>query len=178
MAFFSPVLLFLLCFSLFVSNHGPINAFVLFSNKIVRIPKGGSCYSCSQDKHLILHPHLIQATPQNCEKEASEKKENPTPQQDILGTKNEHYLTAGGMYEISSGPDHHLINVDHEQLDSLGDKSVNVHELKLDAVTVTFVTFAFGALCLFGFAFIDGELVSNVVARVQNALIMLTIYSI
>ncbi len=81
-----------------------------------------------------------------------------------------HYPTAGGMYDISEGPGHHLINVDHDKLDDLGDKSVNVHEVQLDAVTVTFLSFAFLALSFFVFAFSAAGGLNNAIARIQNFL--------
>ena len=80
-----------------------------------------------------------------------------------------HYPTAGGMYDISEGPGHHLINVDHDKLTDLGDKSVSVHEMKLDAVTVTFLSFTLLALFLFVFAFSDGGGLDNLIAWFQNA---------
>ncbi len=81
-----------------------------------------------------------------------------------------HYPTAGGIFDISRGPDHHLINVDHDKLDDLGDKSVNVHEMKLDAVTVTVASFGFLALCFFVFVFMDGGGgLSNLIARIHNS---------
>lgn len=73
------------------------------------------------------------------------------------------------MFDITQGPGHHLINVDHNKLDDMGDKTVNVNEMKLDAVTVTFFSFTFLALCVFVFVFGDGGV--GLIARFQNAMI-------
>eukprot|EP01083_Nonionella_stella_P037319 101724_1 len=63
-----------------------------------------------------------------------------------------HYLTEGGMYDISEGPEHHLINVNHEQLENLSHKSENVFEVKkLDVLTVTIAVFVWLALFFFAF---------------------------
>ena len=84
-------------------------------------------------------------------------------------SKNVHYPTEGGMYDISEGPGHHLINVDHDKLHDVEEmKSVNVHEVKVDAVTVTFASFASLALVLFLLAFSDEGDLGNFIARVQN----------
>lgn len=80
-----------------------------------------------------------------------------------------HYPSAGSMFDITQGPGHHLINVDHNKLDDMGDKTVNVNEMKLDAVTVTFFSFTFLALCVFVFVFVDGGV--GLIARFQNAMI-------
>lgn len=61
-----------------------------------------------------------------------------------------HYPTAGGMYDISEGPGHHLINVNHDKLEDvekLKKQSVNVHEVEVDAATITMI--CFGTLALF-----------------------------
>jgi hypothetical protein len=60
-----------------------------------------------------------------------------------------HYPTEGKMFDIDKGPDHHLIEVDHKDLENLGDKSVQVHEVKVDAVSITLATFGILALLLF-----------------------------
>jgi len=65
-----------------------------------------------------------------------------------------HYPTEGGMFDINKGPSHHLIEVAPEDLVALGDKSVEVHELKVDAATLTFASFGAMALFLFVLAFI------------------------
>lgn len=84
----------------------------------------------------------------------------------------DNYPTAGGMYDISEGPGHHLINVDHDKLHDLEEiKSVNVHEVEVDAVTVTFVSFITVALFLITLAFVeDGnkEGLNSLIARIQN----------
>lgn len=53
------------------------------------------------------------------------------------------------MFDIDKGPGHHLIDVDHKDLEKLGDKTVEVHEMKVDATTLTLVSFGILALFLF-----------------------------
>jgi hypothetical protein len=60
-----------------------------------------------------------------------------------------HYPTEGKMFDIDKGPGHHLIDVDHKDLEKLGDKTVEVHEMKVDATTLTLVSFGILALFLF-----------------------------
>ena len=100
----------------------------------------------------------------------SEREEKAKAIESLSSSSHLHYPTAGGMYDISEGPGHHLINVDHDKLDDLGDKSVNVHEVQLDAVTVTFLSFAFLALSFFVFAFSAAGGLNNAIARIQNFL--------
>jgi len=64
-------------------------------------------------------------------------------------TFQSHYPTEGGMFDISKGPSHHLIDVDPENIEALGDNSVEVHEMKVDASTLTFAFFGFMAFFLF-----------------------------
>lgn len=59
------------------------------------------------------------------------------------------------MFDIDKGPGHHLIDVDHKDLEDLGDKSVEVHEVKVDATTLTLASFGFLALFLFVVPFIN-----------------------
>ncbi len=72
---------------------------------------------------------------------------------DSSSQRKKHYPSEGKMFDIEKGPDHHLIEVDHKDIENLGDKSVNVHEMKLDAVDITVASFAFLAFVLFYVAF-------------------------
>jgi hypothetical protein len=54
---------------------------------------------------------------------------------------NKKYPTEGAMFDIEKGPDHHLIEVDKKDLKKVRGPAVNVHEMKLDAVTITFLSF-------------------------------------
>ena len=66
-----------------------------------------------------------------------------------------HNPTEGKMFDIDKGPGHHLIDVDKKDLEDLGDKSVEVHEMKVDAATVTLVSFGMLALFLFVMPFMN-----------------------
>ncbi len=84
-------------------------------------------------------------------------------------SQNMHYPTSGGMYDISEGPGHHLINVDHDKLDNLEERqSVNVHEVELDAATVTLVSFGTLALILFVLAFTEEGGLFSLVERFRT----------
>ena len=54
---------------------------------------------------------------------------------------NKKYPSEGTMFDIEKGPDHHLIEVDKKDLKKVRGPPVNVHEMKLDAVTITFLSF-------------------------------------
>lgn len=87
------------------------------------------------------------------------------------------------MYTISRGPEewdaeahphHHLVEADHEKLHDLTDHPVSqldveVHEMKLDAVTVTALCFAAIAINFMLFAHMDTGL-GGIVASLQNSL--------
>ena len=87
-------------------------------------------------------PHMRVLTSQQMKVPATTRYESP------------HYPTEGGMFDINKGPAHHLIDVAPEDLEALGDKSVEVHEMKVDAATLTFASFGVMVLFLFVFAFI------------------------
>ena len=60
------------------------------------------------------------------------------------------------MFDIEKGPGHHLIDAIPKDIEDLGDKSVDVQEMKVDAVdavdAATIVTFlSFGILALLSF---------------------------
>ena len=101
--------------------------------------------------------------------EATSTSSRTSKQEDTAISKTVHYPTEGGMYDISEGPGLHLINVDHDRLHDLEEmKSVNVYEVKVDAVTVTFASFASLAMVLLLLAFSDEGILLNFVARVLN----------
>ena len=65
------------------------------------------------------------------------------------------YATEGSMFDITQGPGHHLIDVAPKDLQSFEEeKSVKVHEMKVDASTLTVVSFGFLAFLLFVLPFI------------------------
>lgn len=151
---------------------GQVDAFQMLPNNWLHYVHQISSNSKSHAKRIIsIHPLKVL----NASEDAKRLNEND---KDMITKEDEleqphyhlHYPTAGGIFDISRGPDHHLINVDHDKLNDLGDKSVNVHEMKLDAVTVTVATFGFLALCFFVFVFMDGGGgLSNLIARIQNS---------
>lgn len=81
---------------------------------------------------------------------------HPRPKlQDATTGKTKMYATEGGMFDITQGPGHHLIDVAPEDLQAFEqEKSVEVHEMKVDASTLTVVSFGFLAFFLFVLPFI------------------------
>ena len=156
---FSMPLLVLTSSSTWIST----NAFVILpSERTSMVSKyEGNIYPPSS--HPLRESYQSQESDLKDKKKTSfEDKQEEQLQQSMHG----HHLE---MYDISKGSDHHLIDVDHNKLDDLGDKSVNVHELQLDAITVTFFSFAFFSIFLFILAFVDYSDMINLVARVQNS---------
>ena len=156
---FSMPLLVLTSSSTWIST----NAFVILpSERTSMVSKHeGNIYPPSS--HPLRESYQSQESDLKDKKKTSfEDKQEEQLQQSMHG----HHLE---MYDISKGSDHHLIDVDHNKLDDLGDKSVNVHELQLDAITVTFFSFAFFSIFLFILAFVDYSDMINLVARVQNS---------
>ena len=114
-----------------------------------------------------------------CEQTGSEKKVSEctctSPESMTAHKSKKHYPTEGEMFDIEKGPGHHLIDAipkDIEDLgdksvmidanpkviEDLGDKSVNVHEMKVDAATITFLSFGILALLLFVVPFVQEKL--------------------
>lgn len=76
------------------------------------------------------------------------------------------YPSEGSEYDVKIGPGHHLIDVDHEKLEKL-DNLVEVHEIKVDAITVTALTFLSLSFFLFVIANSDVGL-NGFLASLQN----------
>jgi len=79
------------------------------------------------------------------------------------------------LYGITRGPfhdrhdtHHHLIDVDKDKLDDLGDKSVQVHEMELDPVTITALCFAAIAINFMVFAHWGDAGLGGLVASISN----------
>ena len=122
-----------------------------------------------------LAPSRIQQMRLYSTKKVSEKKVSEStftsPESTTAHKSKKHYPTEGEMFDIEKGPGHHLIDAipkDIEDLgdksvmidanpkviEDLGDKSVNVHEMKVDAATITFLSFGILALLLFVVPFV------------------------
>ena len=85
------------------------------------------------------------------------------------------------MFTVSRGPEewdaehhphHHLVDADHDKLHDITDHpvsqlNVNVHEMDLDAVTITALCFAAIAINFMLFAHVDSGL-GGFVASLQN----------
>ena len=85
--------------------------------------------------------------------------------------KHPHYESEGSIFDITSGPGHHLIDVDSEKLkEVLVEKSVNVNEITVDPISITAVTFLTLALLIFVIVFFDDMGLSSLIANIQNRL--------
>jgi len=146
------------------------HTFITNDNKSIAfspwLKKGSVLFSSEENQYQRLdHPK------EKKEDKVQDKKE-VKKEEDITNMKQHqrlHYPTAGGMFDVSVGPSHHLVGVDHEKLKDLENKppSVNVHEVKVDAVTVTFFSFAL-ALCVFILAMDETGLMGSYIAKIQN----------
>ena len=77
------------------------------------------------------------------------------------------YPSEGTEFDVESGPDHHLIDVDHQKLDQL-DHLVEVHEVKVDAMNVMALAFLSLSFFLFVMANMSDIGVNCLLASLQN----------
>ena len=87
----------------------------------------------------------------------NELDEERVPSEDYVPSLEKHpqYESEGSIFDITSGPGHHLIDVDSEKLkEVLVEKSVNVNEITVDPISITAVTFLTLALLIFVIVFL------------------------
>jgi hypothetical protein len=93
--------------------------------------------------------------------------EESVPAQD---KQNPHDESKGSMFHVTSGPGHHLVDVDNEKLKEFDNTSVNVHEVSVDPISITMVSFLALILLTFVIVFMDDIGLGSLIANIQNRL--------